>query len=382
MTLLKTPSCFWEGVICFTLSWCQILGAQDGANNKVALERSLILYQSGDFRRACQQIARESLLSPRNPIPRLYLLGCAIHERNVSSIREKREALDRVADSKSSIHQTAGQWLASGGYCLEGEREFSIAPTADAAENRFAMGKCYQAVGNATLASTEYEKALRLDPGKEDYYLSLAILLMAGGKSQEAGDVLLRSVARFPDSIRTIIAMSLLHLELGYPDRARLGYEKAKALAPESSSVWKLLGRIQMAEGSYEAAAESFEHAATVDMDDAQTHLLEGMAYSKVEGGADKALSELHRAAKLDSKLSEALILAASIYVENKSDFERATTELRAVLVTEPDSIRAHRMLMQIYQRKGMTLKATAEAQKIRSLSKAQVPPDPIKSSN
>jgi tetratricopeptide (TPR) repeat protein len=247
-----------------------------------------------------------------------------------------------------------------------------MGPLGDIAAVRFALGQCYQAAGNATEAEADYEKALQLDPDKEDYYLSLAILLMAGGKPEEAGKVLLQSAARFPDSVRTLIAMSLLHLELGYPDRARLGYEKAKVLAPDSPAVWKLLGRIQMAEGTYEDAAASFQHSASIDKTDAQTYLLLGMAEMKIERGSDKALAAFKRAITIDSQLNEARILAASVCLQDKRDLEKAKIELLAVLSTEPTSIRAHRLLMQVYQLQGMSQRAAAEAAEVHRLSKTE----------
>ena len=371
------PSLSRGGAIFIILSCAQMIPAQDLSSSNARLERSLSLYRSGDLDRACREIASEAQESSTNPVPRLYLLGCAIHSRSTSQIRARQDALDKVVHLGAPTHQTAGEWLASGGYCAESEREFSMGPPGDTAAVRFVLGQCYQAVGDATEAAADYQKALQLDPDKEDYYLSLAILLMAGGKPEEAGNVLLQSVAHFPNSVRTLIAMSLLHLELGYPDRARLGYEKARALAPDSPAVWMLLGRIQMAEGTYEEAAASFEHSASFDSTDAETYLLLGMAEMKIEGGSDRALAAFKRAVTIDSQLNEARILAASVYLQDKRDFEKAKIELLAVVSSEPNSIRAHRLLMQVYQMQGMTQKANAEASEVRRLSEMDVAHEP-----
>ena len=366
------PSLIRGGAIFVIFSCAQMIPAQDSSNLNARLERSLSLYRSGDLSRACPEIANEAQESPTNPVPRLYLLGCAIRSRSTALIRARQEALDKAAHLGAPTHQTAGEWLASGGFCAESEHEFSLGPSGDTAAVQFALGRCYQAVGNATEAAADYEKALQLDPNKEDYYLSLAILLMAGGKPEEAGNVLLQSAAHFPDSVRTVIAMSLLHLELGYPDRARLGYEKAKVLAPESPAVWKLLGRIQMAEGTYEEAAASFEHSASIDNTDAETYLMLGMAEMKIDGGSDKALAAFKRAIAIDSKLNEARILAASTYLRDKRDLANAKNELLTLLSSEPNSIRAHRLLMQVYQMQGMTQRANAEASEVRRLSEME----------
>ena len=377
MIRLMTPSQIWEGVFFIFLCFGPLAVGQDIPKANADVARALSLYRSGDLRDACPMFTQSARDASTDPVPRLYLIGCAIHGRNAGAVKTARQALDGVAPSGAPAHQTAGSWLASGGYCQDAEREYSLGPSGETAAVQFSLGRCYQAVGNATAAALKYEKALQLDPNTEEYYLSLAILLMAGGKSEAAGDILLRSAERFPNSVRTLIAMSLLHLELGYPNRARIGYEKASALAPASPAVWKLLGRIQMAEGSYEEAVRSLEQAASIDRNDAQTYLLMGMAEVRIEGGADKALAYFQQAVGLDSGLTEARIQIAAIYLQNKSDLKRAAAELERVLSAEPDSIRAHRLLMQVYQRQGMTKKAAFQAEEIRRLSEAGRGSDP-----
>ncbi len=219
-----------------------------------------------------------------------------------------------------------------------------------------------------------YRQAIDASPDKEEYRLSLAYLLIAAGASDEAGTVLVEAARRFPRSVRVLVTMSILHIELGYPERARIGYEKARRLEPGSPLVWKLLGRIQTAEGSYAEAVRSFERAAAIEPGDAQTWLFMGLAQLRLEKGADTALTDFNRALGLDGSLVEARIEAASIYLQNRQDYAKAAAQLERAVWAAPGLARAHLLLVQVYQGLGQPEKAAAEARKYRELIQTQPP--------
>jgi tetratricopeptide (TPR) repeat protein len=339
--------------------------------------RAVALYQKGNLRQACPIFADLAARQPSNRYVHLYLLGCSIYQGDMKGITKERAALRKLAPAGTKAHALAADWLASSGYCAAAEEEFALAPQGGAADAvEFALAQCYQGAGDVERAVKGYRKALELNPEKEEYYLSLAILLMGTSETEEAGKVLVNAVKRYPQSLRILVTMSLLHLELGFADRARVGYEKARAIAPDSAMVWKLLGRIQHAEGTYEDAVKSFERAAAIDPKDAQTYLFMGMALLRIEGGADRALEAFLRAIELDPELLEARLQAASIYLQTKQHYAKAASYLEKVVAAAPDFVRARQLLMQAYYRLGWNEKAAAQAKKLRELTE-QAPADP-----
>jgi len=307
---------------------------------------------------------------PSNPLPHLYLLGCAIHDRRQPAIREEREALLHLTVKGAPAFAVAGAWLASGGYCAEAEEEFAMAgPPSEAGAFEFALAQCHQDRGDIKKAQEEYQKALSLNPDKEEYALSLSFLLTAIGDTEGAGKVLVDAVKRHPQSLRILVAMSLLHLELGYPDRARIGYDKARAIDPDSPMVWKLHGRIQNGEGHYEDAVKTFEHAVALDPKDAQIPLFMGMALARIEGRTDQALAAFLHALELDPTLTEARFQAATIYFQNKEDYTSTANQLEKVIAATPGHLRARQLLVQSYYRLGWKDKASAEERKLRELT-------------
>lgn len=340
------------------------------------LGRAVALYKKGDLRQACRLLAELSSSQPSNPTSHLYLLGCALHQKSAPAIERERLMLDRLARAGAPAHSVAGDWLATAGRCHAAEEEYALAPPPESAGAvDFALAQCYQAARDVESALRKYRKAIELSSDKEEYYLSLAIFLMTSGDSEQAGKVLVDAERRFPQSARVLVTMSLLHLELGYADRARIGYERARKLAPDSPMVWKLLGQIQYAEGAFAESVQGYQHAASADPNDAQTYLFMGLAQMRLEGGADQALADFLRALDLDPNLLEARVQAAAIYLDSKADYQKAVGQLEKAVSTAPNFARAHQLLIQAYQRLGLPDKAAREARAYRRLMEVPSPP-------
>jgi Tfp pilus assembly protein PilF len=162
--------------------------------------------------------------------------------------------------------------------------------------------------------------------------------------------------------------MSLLHLDLGYPDRARMGYERARPVAPESAIVWKLLGCMQAWKGHCGDAVASFEQASAAAPRDAEAYLDKGIALARMYAKPDEALAELSRALELDPSLPDARLEAANIYFQAKQDYRRAAAELEQVIAGMPGQARARQLLTQAYSRAGERVKAAAQAAELKRL--------------
>ena len=339
----------------------------------IGLDRAITLYQGGDIPGACSILGQTMAHDSSDARLHLYMAGCAIHEHDDKRIEAARRALAKSAPSPSPVHAILGDWLAAAGRCGAAEREYALAPPpGTAGAVAFALAQCLQTAGELAAAVDRYRQAMDQNPDREEYRLSLAFLLIGAGASDDAGRVLVDAAKRFPSSVRILVTMSLLHLELGYPDRARIGYERARALEPDSPLVWKLLGRIQAAEGAHADAVASFQKAAAKDARDAQIWLWMGLSQVRLEGGAEKALSDFQRALELDGDLLEARLQSASIYLQNKQEYAKAAAELQRVLASNPDSARAHLLLVQAYQRLGEPDKAVVEARKYRELTQSR----------
>jgi tetratricopeptide (TPR) repeat protein len=369
--ILSANSCAWGQAVPASSQ------QQDGALNA----KAIALYQRSDLIHACPLFQQLAVRQPKDPEIHLYLLGCAIRHRNTQAVDQQILTLNRLASAPSKITTFAADWLVAGGFCQTAEKEYSLAPSEkEAGAVEYALGQCYQATGNHASAIEQYRRALELDPTKEEHYLSPASLLIADNQFEETGKILTDGLQRFPNSLRLRVAMGLLRLDVGYPDEARVEYEEARALSPESPIVWKLLGLIQRSEGDFPSAVKSFERAAAIDGTDAQTYLLMGLAQERIEDGGDAALADFLHALQIAPGLVEARYEAASIYLQSTEDPKRAVEALRKVITDAPNYARAYRLLAQAYQRLGQTEKADAAASRYHQLTgtaPAQTPQRP-----
>ncbi|MFN7992407.1 MAG: tetratricopeptide repeat protein [Bryobacteraceae bacterium] len=368
---MKLPGTFWLMRIGVPGLLVVVCGAWGQTSKPLSFSagHAIALYEKGDFHAACPMF-HDLTVRASDPAPHLYLLGCAIHASKVAEIQKELGILTRLTPKGASAYSVAGGWLATAGYCSEAGQAFAAASAPpEPGTFEFGLAQCHQERGDVPRALDQFRKAVALNPDKEEYALSLSFLLTAIGNSDEAGKVLVDAVKRHPQSVRILTAMSLLHLELGYPDRARMGYEKVRAIDPESPMVWKLLGRIQNGEGHYEDAVKSFDEAATRDPRDAQIPLFRGLALARIDGRADQALADFLRAQQLDPALTEAGFQAATIYFQVKEDYANAARLLEKVVAATPGHARARQLLVQSYYRLGEKEKAMAEQQKLRELS-------------
>lgn len=364
------------GSLCFVIlnlsSWGQFQATptKKSVSREEVFSRAVDLYQMNERQKACSLFEQLKTDPPSSPLLQLYLLGCAIWRPNGLSVELGQRQFDRLDSPASGRNEIAGDWLAAGGHCLEAEQEYARAPTGKAVgANEYGLGQCYQKKGDRPSAIAEYRKALELDPAREEHYLSLASLLIINGDFEEAGKILTEGEDRFPKSVRLVIAMSLLRLDLGYPDEALIEYERAKSLAPDTPAVWKLLGMIQRTQGDFPNAVKSFEHAAVADKKDAQTYLFMGLAQERIKGGTDAALIDFERAAEIAPGLMDARFAAASIYLLSKGDSARAISLLMEITAAAPNYAPAYRLLAQAYQRLGAFEKADAASRKYRQLN-------------
>ncbi|MGA2185940.1 MAG: tetratricopeptide repeat protein [Bryobacteraceae bacterium] len=374
---MRTPDQFWKGTVLYlaclnACAWGQTLADPElrPEETDALSSKAVGLYQQKDFQQACLLFEQVTILQPANPVPHLYLLGCAIRQGDARGVVEQRMTLDRLAPAASGLNVIAGDWLAAGGFCKDAEQEYALAPPGrEAGVVEYDLAQCNQAAGNRASAIIQYRKALELDSNREEHYSSAAILLIADGQFEEAGQILAAGVQRFPSSIRLLVVRSLLLLDVGYSDEARTEYEKARALAPDSPTVWKVLGLIQRSEGDYPNAVKSFERAAAIDGKDAQTYLFMGLAQLRIAGGTDAALADFLHALQINPGLVEARFEAASIYLQSKDDARQAIAALDKVVAAAPNYAQAYRLLVQAYQRLGSPEKADAAARKYRQLT-------------
>ena len=123
------------------------------------------------------------------------------------------------------------------------EERFAGMPAGEHAAVRKSRGARFVNEGRLSEAEHEFEEATSLVPGDRDAHMSLAQVLEAEGKHQEAsGDF--QTALKLQDSFAGRIGLARVYLSLGRSEQARQEVEAALKLEPESREAQELIRQI------------------------------------------------------------------------------------------------------------------------------------------
>jgi tetratricopeptide (TPR) repeat protein len=220
----------------------------------------------------------------------------------------------------------------------------------DNAPYHYFLGQTYERLPEFARAYEEYSKAISLDPSREEYYISLASLLLSQQANSSAKKVVATALKRFPNSVTSLVAMGLVELEDGNVQEAMQDYRTALQAEPNSPIACKLLGGIQSASGDYLEAIQTFEKAAELDPKDPQAVFYEGLAYAKMQDGTEKAIGCFFRSLKLNPQLADRYFWIGSLYLHREHKYDLAERYLEEAVKRAPSWAPANQALIQCYR--------------------------------
>jgi FimV-like protein len=141
-------------------------------------------------------------------------------------------------------------------------------------------------------------------PPSRNYFRHGAAFFHAGYPEQALG-YMEEAVARNPANFIAQLAIGQIHLEANRLAQARRYLDDAKKIKTDSPELWNNIGGVQMAEGDYAAAAQSFEKALALEPDVSFALVNAGQAYVQL-GRADEAGKMFRRALEIDARDAEA----------------------------------------------------------------------------
>lgn len=236
------------------------------------------------------------------------------------------------------------------------------------------LGNCFESERRPDLALQAYQRAIKVDPSRVDYYEDLISLLLYLHKTNDA------------------IALVNHALEI----------------APNDARPWVWKGNVSVRRNASKDAMESYRHAAKLDSSNADAILGVGVAYF-LAGQSDAAIAEykagiarfpndarfyvacagmllaspdslklqtqaeslLQKAVKLAPQLAEAHYQLGQLAMQ-QNRLKDAEAEFSLSLQSDPDRSKAHFALSVVYRRMGRTNDATREFALYQDLKQAE----------
>lgn len=338
----------------------------DPAKKEALFNLGKLSYNDGEFARASEYFQRYLLRGPEKSAL-VYLLRSALKLNDGATAEKTQQKLAELAPQDAALHAQIACWLAesrerdSDAAQKEFELVVSLAPEAPVYAR---LGQCYRRAGDQAKARNAYEKAIESAPDQEQYYTDVAELLSSQDLAGPARDVMARAVARFPNSIKARVQLGVLELEGGNLAEALQAYREAAVIDSNPTPALLLLGRIQIAQGSYQEAVGTLEQAARMAPGNAALYFYEGRAWMKMEDGTDRALESFGRSLQLDPSRATTYYWLGSLYFHRKHDYRHAAEYLEQAIHRAPELEAAYQMLIQAYRLLGEDKKADEQIRK------------------
>jgi len=245
-----------------------------------------------------------------------------------------------------------------------------VAERADDARPFTLLGALYEATGELPKALDAYAAAVRDDPESPDRYLDYTRLLMDLDRYGEAARIVARGMKDTPDTYALHLRMGSIDLTQGQYAEARESFEKAIAEHPEITLGYIALAQGYMRDGKDQEAATVLASARKKLPPNAMLEYLYGLVLSHLSQPRE-AVAALQRSIALDSKIAESHYELGKLYL-GQGDVQPARKEFEQVLTLAPQHANAHYQLSRIYSRLGEMKKSREMAAQTQALLKKQ----------
>ncbi len=192
------------------------------------------------------------------------------------------------------------------------------------------IGIAYDKAGKHEEALSEFNEALRLDPGYVEVFNNLAVTYHSMGLVDEAAEKLKEAIRSRPGYAEAHCNMGIIYSSSGRYDEALAEFNEALSINPESAIVHNNLGNLYAEQERLPEAIEAFREAISLDPDYLPARISLGMLYAR-QGRNEEALTEFREALRLGPEQPEVFCSMGRVYYEMGSYDRSAEAWIRAV---------------------------------------------------
>ncbi len=172
--------------------------------------------------------------------------------------------------------------------------------------------------GNYAAAAKEFQRAISLDPSKDNAvkaYKLLATTYIAAGKNDDAIKAYKSSIKTDPSNDETYVSLGNLYYNKGDYTNALKQYKTAAQISPTSSANAYSLAQGYLAVGDYKNAETQFQKVIRLSPKEYSGYYGLGQTYSK-EGKSEAAVTQFQKVIKLKPTFYNAYVDLGSAYAD------------------------------------------------------------------
>ncbi|MDO8724799.1 MAG: tetratricopeptide repeat protein [Candidatus Methanoperedens sp.] len=192
------------------------------------------------------------------------------------------------------------------------------------------IGIAYDKIGMHREAISEFNEALRLDPGYVEVLNNIAVSYHRMGLVDEAIEKLMEAISFRPGYLEAHCNLGSIYVSSGRFDEALSEFNAALSINPESALVHNDLGNLNIEQEKFPEAIIAFQEAVKLDPEYILARSNLGTLYSR-QGRHDDALREFSEVLRRDPELAEAHCGMGNAYYELGRLDRSAQAWIRAV---------------------------------------------------
>jgi tetratricopeptide (TPR) repeat protein len=232
------------------------------------------------------------------------------------------------------------------------------------------LGSAYEVAGDATKALDVYRKAVWAEPENPDHYLDYTRLLIDLNRYDESLEFVQRGLKAVQDPYALNVRLGSVQMMEGKYSEARESFGKAIEEHPEIVLGYVALAQAFLKERLDEEAEKLLAGARGKLPADFMLEYFHGLALSRLDRQEDAAAA-FERAIRLNSKVTEAHFELGKSYL-SLGRIEAAREEFERVIQSTPRHANAHYQLSRLYARLGNAAKAKEMADLTKQLKQEE----------
>lgn len=177
----------------------------------------------------------------------------------------------------------------------------------------FGLAEVYSELGQDPDAIVNYEKALSNDKDLTEIYIPLGILYYQQGEIAKAENLLTKALAAYPNDAQTQYFLGLIRFSQNRNDEALLAFNRAKTIDPTYSEAFYQSGETLFRLGKYREAVEDYKKATTLKTNYFDALVGLGSSYFQIDSYPE-ALDAFKQAERLKNDNIEVLINLADTH--------------------------------------------------------------------
>ncbi len=209
------------------------------------------------------------------------------------------------------------------------------------------LGNTYLNIGEFAKATECFERALGIN---EDFRLAMVGLTksyMIQDRPEEALNVYLEYIGKYPDDARALIDLAHVYLRLEKLEEARAAINKSISLNPNNPNAHHTSGILYLIRGDADKSIAAFRRATSLDVHFVPAYTALGVCYA-IKGSHAKSIKYLKIAYGIEPQGVYAAKNLAQAY-QDGGDFEAAATLMTEYLKRYPRDWEAHNKLAYSY---------------------------------